>query len=42
MDLEEVKAKEKEKEILSLKERKKGFSKVIEKVVLVLVTEKLK
>ena len=41
MDLEEVEAEEEEEDILGLKERKKGFGRVIEKAVLVLVAEKL-
>ncbi len=41
MDLEEVEAEKEEDNILGLKESKKGFRRAIERVVLVLVAEKL-
>jgi hypothetical protein len=42
VDLKEVKEKEKEDNILSLKEYKKGFKRAIKRVVLALVAKKLK
>ncbi len=41
MDLEEVEVEKEEDNILGLKESKKGFRRAIERVVLVLVAEKL-
>jgi hypothetical protein len=42
VDLKEVKKEEKEEDILRLKERKKGFKRAIERVMLILIAKKLK
>jgi hypothetical protein len=41
VDLKEVKEEEEIKDILGLKERKKGFRRAIERVILALIAEKL-
>jgi hypothetical protein len=42
VDLKEVEKEEKEENILKLKECKKGFKRAIKRVVLILITKKLK
>jgi hypothetical protein len=42
VDLNKVKVKEDKEDVLNLKESKKGFKRVIKRIILILITEKLK